>query len=190
MITVLRLVRSTLSAFAALALTIGAVLALSASAAHAQPSDELAQGIGHSIGHGEAGLPEKGEEVRAMAQSDFEPKDLYWIMAANQPCWVWHYYRYTQPGATVTWSGSCVDGKASGEGRLALLFGDGRSIVYEGIMQAGRSHGYGTSTWRDGSRHEGEWRNGVLHGHGIYTRPDGSRLEGEWRDGRPLVTTP
>ena len=81
-------------------------------------------------------------------------------MAENQPCWVWHFYRYMQPGGTVTWSGSCVNGKASGEGCLDLLFRDGGRIVYEGTVQAGKFHGYGTSLWSDGSRHEGGWRDG------------------------------
>ena len=65
-----------------------------------------------------------------------------WVIVENQPCQLW-----TRSSArSYTWSGACVDGKVSGEGRLAI-FGDEGSYrsSYEGSMAAGKRHGHGTS---------------------------------------------
>ena len=101
-----------------------------------------------------------------------------------------------------TWSGACVDGKASGEGRLTFSVGS-----YQGVWSSarctatgpspgpaataprascatGKRHGRGTYTWASGNRYEGEWRDNKPHGHGTFTwAADGSRYEGEWRHG-------
>ena len=101
------------------------------------------------------------------------------ITAENQPCQIWN--PYPEPSETVTWTGGCVDGKASGTGRMDWRgsYGEG---VYEGELRDGKTHGHGTSTRPSGGRYEGEYRNGKRHGHGTYTWPDGTRYEGEWRD--------
>ena len=125
-----------------------------------------------------------------------------WIVIRNQPCQV--YNRNPVAGETVTWSGGCVDRKASGEGLLEWQgsYGNlvyegwmhdgkmhGRGIYnyagggrYEGQFEDGKMHGRGTYTWADGDRYEGQWRDGKMHGRGTYTRADGDRHEGEWRD--------
>ena len=132
-----------------------------------------------------------------------EPFGPDWIIAENQPCQL--YNPFPEPGTTATWSGGCVDGKASGEGRWIGRSSEGE-IVYDGGIREGKAYGNGTLTWPDGTRYEGEWRDGKLsgyatitvfdgtryegalrdsrpHGNGILTWPDGTRYEGEWRDG-------
>ena len=83
-----------------------------------------------------------------------------WIVAKNQPCQV--YNLRPVAGETVTWSGSCVDRKASGEGRLVWQ-GSYGTYVYEGWMRDGKRHGWGAYTEAAGGRYEGDWRDGKQH---------------------------
>ena len=109
-----------------------------------------------------------------------EPLGSNWSIAENQPCQVWNYG--TRDYEPFTWSGACVDGKASGEGRLVYRGGEG---TYEGSMQTGRMHGRGVLGWANGFRYEGDLRDGKQHGYGIFTEASGERYEGNWRDGMP-----
>ena len=109
-----------------------------------------------------------------------EPADPSWSVAENEPCQVWNYgNRDYEP---FTWSGACVDDKASGEGRLVFRGGEGE---YEGTMQAGKMHGRGVFEWSNGFRYEGELRDGKQYGYGTYVGANGERYEGGWREGRP-----
>ena len=103
-----------------------------------------------------------------------------WSTAENQTCRVWNYGNPKYE--PFTWSGACVDGRASGEGRLVFRAGDG---VYEGGMSAGKMHGHGVLTWSDGFRYEGELRDGMQHGTGTLVRASGERYDGGWREGKP-----
>ena len=128
-----------------------------------------------------------------------------WIIAENQRCQL--HNPYPEPGVTITWSGDCVDGKASGEGRVVWRRSYGED-VYEGGYRDGKAHGHGTYTQAGGTRYEGQWRDGQMngpgnetwpggggyvgeyrdghwHGHGTVTYPSGSRYEGEWRTTKP-----
>ncbi len=105
-----------------------------------------------------------------------------WLETENQPgCHVWN--DSPEHNRTVTWSGECAGGKASGQGR-SVWRGSYGTESYEGGRRDGKVHGHGTATWADGTRYEGEWRDGKWHGHGTVTVPDGGRYEGEWRDGK------
>ena len=108
-----------------------------------------------------------------------------WVIVENQPCQLW-----TRSAMSFTWSGACVDGKVSGEGRLAI-FGDEGSYrgSYEGSMAAGKRHGHGTLTFVSGRRYEGEYRDGKRHGRGTYTESDGSARTCEWRDSESVSRT-
>lgn len=108
--------------------------------------------------------------------------DSRWSLTENRPCQVWNDGR--RDHESFTWSGACVDGKVSGEGRLTWRTRFGRH-VYEGGMADGKQHGHGILTRSDGSRYEGEWRGGKRHGTGIYKWAAGHRYEGAWSDDRP-----
>ena len=154
--------------------------------------------VNHCIAHYEI------ERLQCAGSANtLEPFGPNWIVTENQPCQL--YNDEPEPGETVTWSGGCADGKATGEGRIVWRGSYGES-VYEGTMHNGKVHGYGTYAfsdgdryqgalrdgkahgrgiiaYSDGGRYEGQYRTGKRHGQGIYTYPDGSRYQGEWRDG-------
>jgi hypothetical protein len=50
-----------------------------------------------------------------------------------------------------------------------------------------KKEGYGTFTWKDGSKYCGKWQNGKQHGRGVFTATANSQEKtGEWKDGRRL----
>ncbi len=92
--------------------------------------------------------------LQAMAQTD-KPTRPDWITTTNKPCKVWN--PQPQPDESVTWSGPCKDGFASGKGIL-LWTENGKPDV----------------------KFDGEYANGKRNGHGVLIAPDGKRIEGEW----------
>ena len=125
-----------------------------------------------------------GEVAAAMAKVDatrIEPFGPEWSIAENQPCHVWND-GMPEIYQSITWSGGCIDGKASGGGHMIARLRNGEISTYEGGMRGGKLHGWGTFAGAPGYRYVGEWRNGKLHGYGTHTWPDGDRYEGEWRD--------
>ena len=106
-----------------------------------------------------------------------------WSVTENQPCQAWNNGK-GRTHEMLSWSGACVGGKASGQGRLIWRSAFGEN-VYEGTMEAGKLHGIGTLKSSDGSRYRGEWHRGRRHGSGVYTWAIGHRYEGGWRDDKP-----
>ena len=138
------------------------------------------EGWQHANGYASTGELTSGQVEALLASAvPLERFGPNWSIVENRPCQVWNYGAAETLGP-FTWSGACVDGRASGEGRLALS-GIGASL--QGEMVDGKPHGHGTLTETDGSGYEGGWRDGMWHGHGTSTWPDGTRYEGEWRDG-------
>lgn len=132
-----------------------------------------------------------------------------WQRLESQPdCMIWN--DDSQRGNAVTWSGSCVGGKADGQGiavRKYFEAGEWKESRFEGNQESGKAHGYGVWLGPDGARYEGEWkdgrpdgqgitwyssgdryegshRGGAFDGRGIYSWPDGERYEGEFRGNR------
>ncbi|MBB5175032.1 SH3 domain-containing protein [Texcoconibacillus texcoconensis] len=62
-----------------------------------------------------------------------------------------------------------------------IEFSDG--TVYEGEVEQGTPHGYGSFTWANGDTYEGDVYDGLRHGYGVYEFSDGSFYEGEFVDG-------
>ena len=97
--------------------------------------------------------------TQAMAQAnDQAPPD--WITAANQPCKIWN--PAPQANESVTWSGECKDGLASGQGVLRWTLNGRLDAVFEGRYANGKRNGHGTLTTADGRRIEGDWLNDEL----------------------------
>ncbi len=120
-------------------------------------------------------------------EEPIEPFGPRWYIAQNQPCQVWNATPRTEGDeldVDVTWSGACIGGKASGRGRLVIHIGPIKS-VYDGEMEAGKSHGWGINNTNDGTRYEGMWRDGQPHGQGTFNWLNGRRYKGGWRDGQP-----
>ena len=133
-----------------------------------------------SRGHETTGHLDAGSKTALLAAVP-DLSGPIWLAAHNKPCKMWN--PGPKPGNTLTWSGDCVDGKASGWGRQVWLSRIGE-IVYEGEFHDGKEHGRGIKTYADESRYEGEWRNGKKHGHGTNTWASGGRYEGDFVDGK------
>ena len=120
-----------------------------------------------------------------------KPLGPNWLIAKDQPCQV--YNRYSRPGETVTWSGACMDGKATGNGKAVWQSADGDS-TYDGKFRAGKPDGFGIQRWAAGTHYKGQWRAGRLHGYGTFKYPGGASYNGEFRDDKPhgngTLTTP
>ena len=98
---------------------------------------------------------------QAMAQPN-NPARPDWITTTNKPCKVWN--PEPQPNESVTWSGPCKDGFASGRGILLWTENGKPDVVYEG-----------------------EYANGKRNGHGVLITPDGKHIEGQWVNDRLLT---
>jgi hypothetical protein len=100
--------------------------------------------------------------VPAFAQTNDRPMTPGWITTTNKPCRVWN--PEPQANESVTWSGPCKDGYASGKGVL-LWTENGKPDV----------------------EYQGEYQNGKRNGHGVIIAPDGTREEGDWFNDLPLA---
>lgn len=128
-----------------------------------------------------------------------------WIADARTGCQIWN--ADPQPDESITWSGACAEGRATGPGILQWFENGQPTVRYEGEYREGRANGRAIYVWPDGARYEGdylddrwngrgvfiwaegerydgEWQDGQQTGQGIYTWPDGGRYEGEWREGQ------
>jgi hypothetical protein len=92
------------------------------------------------------------------ATDDRRPAD--WITATNQPCKIWN--PEPQPNESVTWSGECKDGYATGEGMLRWTLNGKPDVEFTGRYADGKRNGHGVIITPDGRRMEGEWRNDTL----------------------------
>ena len=96
---------------------------------------------------------------QGMAATD-TPAHPDWITATNQPCKIWN--PEPQPNESVTWSGECKDGYASGEGVLRWTLNGKPDVEFTGRYANGKRNGHGVIATPDGKRMEGEWRNDTL----------------------------
>lgn len=92
---------------------------------------------------------------------------------------------------SVTWTGGCINGRASGRGSLTWRFvADGKPQEHacRGDMRNGKLHGQAACAWSNGGRYDGGWSDGRQHGRGVEYFDDGSRYEGGFwlgpREGR------
>ena len=79
-----------------------------------------------------------------------------------------------ESGESVSWSGACTDGYASGSGVLQWYSNGQATDLYNGEINNGKRHGTGTFRWKDGSSYEGGWANHKYDGNGIYTDEHGT----------------
>jgi hypothetical protein len=123
--------------------------------------------------------------VTVMLPLQVAAEEARWRQTLNKDCLVWD--ALPQPDETVTWSGACVDGKASGHGTEVFRYRDEgvwKEERYVGEMQGGKLNGRGTLTYDNGDRYEGDFVEAKRVGHGTYTHANGDRYEGDFRDDR------
>ena len=86
--------------------------------------------------------------------------------------------KLTIEGESLDWSGPCVNGLASGEGRATAPDGS----TYAGAAQNGKPHGFGTVETTEGY-YQGFFRAGLPHGEGTFRGSDGRYYKAEFQDG-------
>jgi hypothetical protein len=104
-----------------------------------------------------------------------------WVFDAKSGCQIWN--PNPQLEESVSWSGSCVQGRAEGKGVVQWLKGSVTYETDEGEWRSGRQAGNGTQSWTSG-RYEGELAEGEPNGHGVLTIQK-LRYEGDFRNGKP-----
>ena len=92
---------------------------------------------------------------------------------------------FPRPGETITWSGSCSNGYADGDGVLQWFLNGDVDDRFEGHLQKGWAEGQGVLAKVDGSKYAGAWKHSMQEGVGRYDAPDGSWYEGQWKNGMP-----
>jgi hypothetical protein len=103
-----------------------------------------------------------------------------WV-ADKLGCQIWN--PNPQLEESVTWSGSCTNGRAEGPGTVRWSKGDTIAETDEGEWHDGRQTKNGVQTW-SGGRYEGELADGEPNGRGVLTLQK-LRYEGEFRGGKP-----
>ena len=93
-----------------------------------------------------------------------------------------HWNSEPSDNESVTWSGNCLNGYASGYGKFQWYKNDKKTSHYIGNKDHGKNSGQGKYTSSNGSSYEGEWKDDKRSGQGKYISPNGSSYEGEWKD--------
>jgi len=91
---------------------------------------------------------------------------------------------HPRPNESVTWSGTCANGYAEGQGVLQWLLDGKPGSRYEGTLAGGKATGKGIFVSTSGARYEGDFADGKRSGKGVFTDADGARYDGDWVDNR------
>ena len=105
-----------------------------------------------------------------------------WKQLASHPsCHVWddHYYA----NQTVTWTGGCAGGLASGTGNLKWVRGDDEN-EHTGMLREGKHHGQWVLRFANGNVAKGPYVDGKHHGQWTLRFANGNVLEGPYVDGK------
>ena len=103
-----------------------------------------------------------------------------WLTDPASACAVWD--PLPVPDQSVSWTGECRDGKASGPGVLTISR-LGRLVERnEGVFVDGKHSGHGVRVNASG-RYVGDFEDGLFEGNGTYVGSDGMRYDGEWKGG-------
>ncbi len=114
------------------------------------------------------------------AQPQIAPLPSAWMAAARTGCKVWN----PQPerGETVTWTGACVGGFASGPGVTQWIEDGVPGERTEGARVAGHLQGRGVQFFENGDRFDGEWKDDRKSGQGTYKAANGLTYVGGFKD--------
>ena len=122
--------------------------------------------------------PETGPKCAGMSEGA-----KCWHELANQPgC-----YRFSPgyvPSMTVTWSGTCADGMAVGQGTMEFRPPGKPTQEGTGTLVWGKFDGHWAWRSSDGDVSEGPYVDGELHGQWVIRQSDGTVGEGPYMDGK------
>ena len=108
-----------------------------------------------------------------------------WYKDPKTGCQIWG--SFPLPNPTLTWSGSCLDGKANGIGTLRWYEYNGKSGKHGkhvGQFKDGKANGQGTCTWSSGAKYVGQFKDDKIHGQGTLTSANGDRYIGQWKENK------
>lgn len=105
-------------------------------------------------------------------------------LADKSGCRVWD--PNPQLDETVTWSGGCSNGYATGLGKVEWMKDGARIETDQGAWQDGKQAGKGEQLWPIG-HYVGDIADGLPNGQGVLSF-EKFRYEGEFRDGKPNGT--
>ena len=119
--------------------------------------------------------------VEPSCEGQAEGAECWKELASHPGCHVWdnHYYA----DQTVTWTGECNGGLASGTGTLTWVR-DGKENKYTGLLRDGKEHGQWVLRFADGNVSEGPYVDGKRHGDWVMRDADGNTGEGPFVDGK------
>lgn len=105
--------------------------------------------------------------------------DEKWVSCINSGCKIVDDFELKNP--SPHWEGSCIDGKAQGNGTLTVAI-EGKTIfTYNGQYQMGRRSGFGKLIdHRSGDIWEGQFENGILNGIGTLLSGNGNKYKGKF----------
>ena len=105
-----------------------------------------------------------------------------WKELESHPgCRVWDDHHYADQ--TVTWTGGCSGGLASGTGTLKRVRGS-EANEHSGLLQDGKHTGDWVLRFADGDVQEGPYVDGNKHGRWVVRWADGDVWEGPYVDGK------
>ena len=106
-----------------------------------------------------------------------------WVAIENIPnCVVWNVH--PQENESISWSGTCENGKVHGKGIERWRFqieGEWKEEVFEGEQRNGKANGQGTLTTARGGKYVGEFKDGKANGQGTFTFKR-NKYVGEWEN--------
>ncbi|MBG6200901.1 hypothetical protein IWQ48_002030 [Labrenzia sp. EL_13] len=123
------------------------------------------------------------EELVKRLERKHRATEPRWHAAENRDCKVWNAYPMAQE--TMTYTGDCINGIASGKGRIEWSYVrlNVRGMeTYEGGMRNGKSHGQGVFVWIDGTRYEGGFLMGDFSGQGVFEFKNGNSYKGGFKE--------
>jgi hypothetical protein len=105
-----------------------------------------------------------------------------WLADPKTGCRIWN--AAPLPNESVTWSGGCLGGMATGIGVAQWREGGKQGQKYSGELIAGKANGHGVLTFANGDRFDGQWEEDALEGQGTATFSNGDSYKGEWHAGK------
>ena len=130
------------------------------------------------------------ERERRIVGQPFGPG---WYVVKNQPCQVFLPASYLGHPSLLSaaWLGDCVDGKASGQGRLTLEYDSGplRLETNGGNMQAGKLNGVWRTGMDEGGLADVTFRDSLRHGTYTVYWNNGRRTWAEYNNDKCIRVT-
>ena len=85
---------------------------------------------------------------------------------------------------SVSWSGKCKNGYASGSGIATYKMKNSTQDIYRGNIKRGKLNGAGRYQWASKNTYAGQWKNGRMQGQGRYVWANKNTYAGQWKNSK------